>query len=419
MKLQTRTTLVFLAATIAVFIAGGLLFHHALREIIDEEATENLLLEKQRILDFAEKTGTPPPSSHIGNDLVVVSVQQPVLEIIKDTTVYSSLEEELLPYRQLTFPVAVENNHYAVTVRKLLIESEDLAEAIWSSLLAIAALLLIVLLPLNYFLSRRLWKPFFSTLDKINTYNLNSHAQPAFDKTGVVEFAQLNASLLKMTDRMRADYQNLKNFSENASHEFQTPLAVILAKTEQLLQEKSLPDEQAKQFHQVFQSATRLSRMVKALLLFTKIENNQFAATENMDLSELLREKLDQFAEMIALGNLKTHYDIHPGVKVSIHPALAEILLSNLLSNAIRHNIPNGEITVHLSETALAVANTGPSLPFDPQLIFQRFTTGKPGADSLGLGLALVKEIAGKNNWTVNYGRKDNSHLFIVYFSPQ
>src|SRR5690606_12762692 len=73
---------------------------------------------------------------------------------------------------------------------------------------------------------------------------------------------------------------------------------------------------------------------------------------------------------------------------------LCSMMLSNLIKNAITHNIPKGHVTINILDDALVITNTGIAEPLDREQVFLRFHKGAPSSDSTGLGLAIVKTIA-------------------------
>jgi len=102
-------------------------------------------------------------------------------------------------------------------------------------------------------------------------------------------------------------------------------------------------------------------------------------------------------------------------VSVKINDYLADILLNNLISNAIRHNKENGEINIAMNEQKLFVSNTGTSLNFDPVQLFDRFKKGGH-SEGLGLGLAIVKQICDNYQFGISYSFKNELHSFEIRF---
>jgi signal transduction histidine kinase len=97
----------------------------------------------------------------------------------------------------------------------------------------------------------------------------------------IEEFSELNSSINHMTSKMSSDYKK-SEFTENASHEFQTPLAIIKGKIDLLLQENTLKEEAMTLLISIEEATSRLSRINKSLLLLSKIENQQYEKTDTV-----------------------------------------------------------------------------------------------------------------------------------------
>lgn len=415
MKLLTKTSLVYLLGTSLVFLAGGLVFYHNLRSIMDEETTEKLLVQKTLFKSYIQKHNALPGTSYDADETDFVrEVSQPVQEHFSDTSYFSHEEGETLPYRTLLFPVKLKEKNYAVKISKPLFESDDLVETILLSFSIVAAVLLVVILLLNRLVSKKLWKPFFDTVRQLNSYEISRHEtlQPVITSTS--EFRELNDALEKMTGKISADYLALKSFTENASHELQTPLSVILNSTELLLQKEQLDQQQVEAVQRVHQAAKKLSRLNQTLLLLAKIGNQQFyEKRETLDVTGLIESKADFFAELLAHKNLTLRREFKSPMTIRIHPALAEIMVSNLFSNAIRHSKKDSYIRITIDQGKFEFANPGKPL-LQPERIFDRFYKENPSSESTGLGLSLVRQIAESNKLQLSYRYENGEHCFTV-----
>ncbi|CAN5276231.1 HAMP domain-containing sensor histidine kinase [soil metagenome] len=414
MKLLTKTSLIYILSTALVFLIGGIIFYHNLRNIVDEEATEHIQFEKSTIEAFVKEHNRIPVTEYMNGDYIVFRTSAlPVKEIINDTTIYSKNEQEFLPYRSFTFPILADGINYEVKISRALFESDDLVETILNSFIYITVILLVITILVNRIASKRLWKPFFSSVGLLHKYKIDEHQMLTFENTSTSEFKELNSALAKMTEKIAADYNNLKAFTENASHELQTPLSVILASTELLLQQENLSEKQSEAIHAIHQTVRKLARLNQTLLLLAKIENKQFGQKENIDVSFLLKNKLEFYSELISLKEIRLEKNILPGKHISIHPALAEILISNLLTNAIRHNTKQGKIIVILDNDKLVVSNSGEQLQ-DSSKLFERFYKENISSESTGLGLALVKQIVDSNGMKIHYSYVNGMHSFEI-----
>ena len=218
-----------------------------------------------------------------------------------------------------------------------------------------------------------------------------------------------------MTEKIAKDYRNLKEFTENASHEMQTPLSIIQSKLELLIQSENLTAEQMQEVQVIYESAARLAKLNQALLLLAKIENSQFAEAKPVKLDEIIKTKLLFFEELIAHKNISVEVNLEP-LTINIHPILADILVSNLIGNAIKHNLEKGKLIVKLKGDELVIQNSGKPLTITPEQLFQRFRKADPASDSLGLGLAIVNEICIVYNYSIDYKYVDNLHSVSIGF---
>lgn len=278
-------------------------------------------------------------------------------------------------------------------------------------------ILLGALILLNRRLSRRMWQPFYESLEQIKSFDLNESGNTTFEKTGITEFDELNASLQKLLSANLAVYNQQKEFADNASHELQTPLAIVQSKMDLLSQSKQLNDDQFQLIEEANAALSRVNRINKNLLLLTKIENSQFSETQTIDLSAILEELLAQFAPFFEEKELHVHADIKKPINIEGNSILIEILFGNLLTNVIRHSISPGEVTISLSHAHFLIANSGKESLQTDQL-FKRFATASSANPGTGLGLALVKQISMRCQWKVYYQFGENRHIFQICFLP-
>jgi signal transduction histidine kinase len=274
----------------------------------------------------------------------------------------------------------------------------------------------LILLVSNRVLLRKLWRPFRNTLEQLSQFSFSSKNKIALQQTDIDEFKELNQTVLFMTQKVTKDYQTLKAFTENASHEIQTPLAIIKNKIELLSQSENLAENDINVLQSVNEAAARLSRLNQSLLLLAKIENLQFADVEMIDFSFMLNRYLNNFDELVQAKGLKVLKRIGEKVFIKMNESLAEILISNIISNAIKHNFAGGEITVELTSKMFRVSNTGPEPHMETRELFGRFKKESTSGDSLGLGLSIVKTITDIYGFPITYHYNDQQHIVEIIF---
>src|SRR5574344_1631486 len=161
-----------------------------------------------------------------------------------------------------------------VPIPTLYLEENILAGMIIHFILVFAILSISLLITMR-FITHRLWQPFEKTLNKIETFNLEQSELPTFEPNDIKEFTRLNNSVSKLMEKDKQYYLSQKEFTENASHELQTPIAIVQSKLDLLLQE-NLNEQQSAIVAELYDVNTRMSRLNKNLLLLSKIENDQY-----------------------------------------------------------------------------------------------------------------------------------------------
>lgn len=267
--------------------------------------------------------------------------------------------------------------------------------------------------------SKRLWRPFENTLREIKQFRLEEQHLPTFPQTDIKEFTQLNTSVSELMAKSINSYSQQKEFTENASHELQTPLAILRSKLDLLIQQPDLTEQQAKTVEELYDVTSRMSRLSRDLLLLSKIENSQYEKAEPISLSDTITRILNNIEPLF--GDMSHNIDISSdSAIVNANPVLFEVVMNNLVVNAIRHNSQTGIIDVTLRGDTFSVSNTANADKLDKERIFSRFY--KPDGERSvgnGLGLAIVKSICDHYGWTINYEFHKGRHVFSIKFSPK
>lgn len=313
---------------------------------------------------------------------------------------------------------AINGVNYKISSYNYITKSSEILGGMLNAL-ALKMLLIIVAVFLTArLLSVYIFKPFRQTMKIINGFNLKQKERIQLPATNTKEFRELNSFLKAMTDKAMDDYASVKEFSENASHELQTPLAVVRSKLD-LLAETNIDHSQAELIGDMQNAIEKLSRINRSLTLLTKLENREFEVSEPVKFCTIVKSSMAMYNDMMALKDISVESQIDKGVMIGIHPVLAEILFNNLLSNAIRHNVSGGAIVISLTGKELCVRNTGhePEMPTDE--LFKRFKKSNQCVDSIGLGLSIVKQICDINTLPVQYNYSGGWHSVSVQISTE
>lgn len=417
MSIITKFTLLYLIVTLIVLLVGGVIVFDSVQHEIDKEEA----LELRGWLDkTAERIGRGVSLERLNHDPVSIVILPPTAPETR-----FSIYDTVAMHRQLQRPerhlkasasYRIGDVHYLISAYDVMVESDDIVDAITTSLSKIVLLLLFFVLITAIVISRRLMLPFNKTLRSIGRFNLTQQSALALPATNTREFKQLNSFLSAMTSKAKDDYRSLKEFSENASHEMQTPLSVIRGKLE-LLMEAQEDQERARLIASAHDAVEKLSRMGQGLTLLTKLTNQEFQEQKDIPLSSIVHGCLDYFEDLIEMKNLTLRKAIEPDVAIRFNPALLDLLLNNLIGNAIRHNVSDGSISVTLTGKTLLIENTGPCPEVPTELLFERFKKGNQSGESVGLGLAIVKQIVTISHASINYQFITGLHTITVNFA--
>ncbi len=421
MKLIQKTSRTYLLLSAIIFILSGVMLFFVLTTVMNNRLDEKLIYNKE-VIEKVIKYNYPLTIFDEPEELTAAEkLLYPNDTIIfKDTLIFHAIEdvegiEEYEKYRQLTAYETLQGVRYKIVTRNSLVRNKDFVSIITLSTIIFILLLLTGLLILNTQIAKKIWKPFYTNLDRLKNFSIQDQNAIELEPSNIDEFVELNHSIKNLTQKLQSDFNNLKEFSENASHEMQTPLAIMQSKIELLLQSVDITKEQSKQLQSIYQAGQRLSKLNKTLLLLAKVENQQFSNKEEISLKEIIERQLENYEDFIVNKNLKVTVELSD-YSITTNTVLADTLISNLLSNAIKHNIPNGTIDIIHVRDILIFSNTGLPLDQDPENLFTRFKKASTLKDSLGLGLAIVKKICEVNDWQVSYSYEKNTHQISILF---
>lgn len=419
MKLLTRTVRNYVMFSALLLIVSTPVFYISIQRLFVNSLDQELISHKSEFYQLIPllKTEDDLEFFRLMNDefrLTDSSEVSPVDLLVTEER-YDEKADKIHPFRILRSRVEIHGKPYLLEIHESLVNAADLVIAIVAIQVVLISLLLAGFVLINRKLSRTVWGPFYTILDRLKKYQIDKDHAINLPRSSTAEFRDLSFAITQLVNRNREAFQNQKEFTENASHELQTPLAICRSKLELLAQTKELTEQQAELVGSLFSGMDRISRLNKNLLLLSKIENRQFFETEEISLPSIVEKYLTVFSSQMQEKNIGTNVVLDENSRIKANPILLDVLIANLISNAVRHSFEGSMITVEGTRDYFMVSNSGEPMK-DPDKVFQRFHRESRAEVGNGLGLSIVKKICEVSGYQLTYHHSNSMHHFKVVF---
>ena len=420
MKLIYRVTIRLSAILLPILLLWAAVFYYSMVHEINDETDDSLEDYATMLIRRTLTNHELPGQSDGSNNTYSIELLPggtctgPILEF-EDRQVYIPEKRETEPARTLRMSFSdADGNTWLLTVSTPTFEREDLLLAVLWHLVALYAILVITILAVTSIVFNYSMRPLYRLLRWLDGYSLGNGVEDLPMCTHIEEFRILTESARSTIARAEENFERQKQFIGNASHELQTPLAVLGTRIEWMIDNTPLTEEQFAELTKMRQSLHRLSRLNRTLLLISKVENSQFNEVHDVDIVELIDNELEIYKEIYAGKEITCSTQLPAQFIAAMDESLATTLVTNLLKNAFLYTTQGGTIRISMDKEILTVENSGTE-PLDATRLFDRFYTG--GANgSTGLGLALVKSIAEFYKFNLDYTYKGGMHCFTVKF---
>jgi len=418
-KLLDQTLRTYLLYSIGILVVSAPVFYFISLSLYLDETDEALLLHKKEFNQLVAPSLKPDDVliwNKLNRDVKILPFHPIKRDTLFNRTYLDSLEKENEPYRELNGMVSIDGKPFIYSEKTNLVESEDVIESVVWLFLVMIISMLAGLIAITKRLSNKLWKPFYQTLDLIGNFEIDKMKSIGWPESQIEEFNRLNQSISKLVDRNKQIFKIQKEFVENAAHELQTPLAVFQAKLDVLMQESGYSETQYEILNSLHENLSRLNRLNRNLLLLSKLDNESSLQKEKISLKQRIDQQLPFFHEQAQPKNILIGFQTEKDSEIMANSALFDVLLRNMLLNAVRHNHLNGTIHIELKTNGLCISNTGKATPLSSEQLFQRFSKSDSSETGTGLGLAIVKRIGELHGWSIEYKFVIDLHIFSILF---
>ena len=224
---------------------------------------------------------------------------------------------------------------------------------------------------------------------------------------GTDELHQLADVLDNMINRLDQAFKSEQQFTSDASHELRTPMSVIMAQCEYILENTRTPEEYEAALKVIQRQGRKMSKLIEDMLCVARLEQNKDSYPREMvDFSTLVQDICMDMA-LLKSKNIVLEREIEPDIFLMGNAMLLTRMVTNLISNGYRYGKQNGRISIRLKYSngiLLSVEDNGIGIPVEQQgMIFRRFYRVESArfSEGAGLGLAMVEDIVKYHGGTV------------------
>lgn len=412
MKLFTKLTLFITLSKLAIvlFFVLSLPF---LVERIASEYTNNYLRQQQlKVKEVIDKNGIDfylegndsyGSYTLLKEEYIALETTDKNFSIDTIENTQRIVESDTLSYRVLMHTFDTNNEHYLLEIGKTTATISQYNKPLQRIASYVLIGLIIFTLIADLVFTRFLLKP----LGEIIRTKLINRKFPFRDnipavKTSTSDFRYLDSSLILLMDQIHDAFEKEREFTANASHELMTPISILQNKIENLMDDSDVDEVLQQRLVEMQRTLNRLKKIVRSLLLISRIDNEQFARSESWNAKELFTSVIEEISHRMEERQIIMKLDLDSGTEWrNVNRDLIFQLMYNLINNSIKYNKDQGSIRVSEVKAAgqpyrLIIEDTGIGIPEnDLPAIFNRFRKANPGeGGGYGLGLSIVKSIA-------------------------
>ena len=418
MKLIYRLIIRLSAVLLPVLALWAAIFYYAMVEEINDETDDSLEDYAVMIIRRVLTSNELPSSGDGTNNTYSVEplpegTDTPLQISFRDEKVYIPEKRETEPARVLTMVFAdAQNRKYKIEVSTPTFERSDLLQSVLLHIITLYLILTLTIISVTAVIFHYSMRPLYALLKWLDSYHPGKGVDNLPARSNIPEFKKLTTAAHDTIERAERYMERQKQFIGNASHELQTPLAILSTRIEWIIDNTTLTDEQFIELSKMRQSLHRLVKLNRTLLLLSKIDNGQFPEKRHIDLVEIIENEAEIYKEIYADSGITCNTDLPGQYIVEMNESLATTMVTNLIKNAFVHTSPGSNVRISIEKEKLTISNDGEEA-LDATRLFDRFyTSGKK--DSTGLGLALVKSIAERYGFEIKYTFRNKRHIFSV-----
>ena len=417
LKLKNKLMMVNLLAKLAIMAVVVFLVPSMVIKFSINQTDENLIRKLDNTLDIIDSLGIEnflTEENQAFGSYNILKEEYVSIERMESDTLLNFIgfterivDNSIVDYRTLSYSFSINESFYLIEIGESLETIFTLERQLRRYALIFMLLLIVLTIILEFFSITTLLRP----LDRIVANIKSSHSPSSFNydnvKTSTTDFEYLQETIHSQMRRIEKAFNSEREYTSNVSHELLTPISVIQSKLENMISDGKIPESELPRIYEARKMLGRLTVMVRSLLMLSRIENDEYPLKDEVDISEIVGNVLEELSDRLEAKGLSLKVDWKASaVKISGNRQLLFNMFYNLVNNAIKFTteggikitaIDNGETTI------VGVEDTGKGIQTDQlEVLFTRFGVHDIEGGGYGLGLALVKKICDYHSITIS-----------------
>ncbi len=434
-KLKNQLALINAFSKAIIFIVAIFVISWAVRVISINETDDQLIQKLDQVYELIETNGIDVFIDNETNNqgfgsYNILKEEYISIETSIDTLLYEyiadqkrEIDSDIYDYRVISATISVDEQVYLIEIGKSIYTIISFEQKLKSFAFYLLIFLLLISIFIDLSITQILLRPFGKIIDKLKNTQHPKQFDYSIIQTRTSDFMYLQESIALLMHQIEEAFESEREFIGNVSHELLTPISIIRIKLDNFSENTQLSDDDLRKLYEAKTTLSRLTKMVRSLLLLSRIENKEYLKNENIVLSLLLSEILTEFQDRADLKQQQITFK-NTSKKDSFkgNSELLRILLSNLISNAIKYTPEKGSVSLSLENEkgniVLNISDDGPGIDQKERpYIFDRFKKFGKQKESFGLGLALVKQIADYHSIKIDVSssQKIGTHFHLVF----
>lgn len=338
-----------------------------------------------------------------------ISIEKVADTVLSETIDYSqrAIEGEVFEYRVISATFESQGNFYLIEIGKSIASIIEFQSLIKKFTFFFLLVLLAVTILLDLLITQYLLRPFGLIIERLKTSGHPKNFDYTPVNTSTSDFKYLEENIHGLMRKIESAFNEERDYISNISHELLTPISIIRTKLDNFVNSTELTDDEMIKIIESKVTLGRLTKLVRTLLLMSRIDNEEYLLADQVGLNELLAGLGTDFQEHFEQKEQQFEIELPDrNLGVAGNRELLHILFFNLLNNAIKYTPDGGRIRIRLfSDNGIPVVEISDNgigiskenLPF----IFTRFRKFQESGNNYGLGLALVKKIVDYHHFTI------------------